>query len=445
MYPQHMAYKKRDFVPISVTHPELAKEAVGWDPSTLRSGSGKKVTWECFLKHQWDASPSARTRQGQGCPVCSGKKVSIGFNDLLTTRPEVAKDADGWDPKTVTQGSAKKMAWVCKEGHKWVSRVASRSQGQGCPACAGKAIEVGFNDLQTTHPELAKQAHGWDPKTVSFGSDKVREWICTKGHVWTASVMTRSSGNGCSICANKKVLPGYNDLASTNPELAIEAFGWDPTTIFAGSHKKLEWRCSFGHVWSALPNARTSMNSGCPVCDGTKVLVGFNDLASTHPLIAAEADGWDTTTTTRGTQAKRKWKCILGHKWSASPKSRTTLLSGCPTCSVTGFDPNKDGYLYFLYHPHWIMYQIGITNVPEDRLGRHRKLGWELREIRGPLDGFVTRQWEQDILEMLRGKGLKLGSKKGVGKFDGYTEAWDANAFKVDSLKSLMRLVEENE
>jgi hypothetical protein len=374
-----MAYKRRDFIPLSVTHPELAKEACGWDPKTLRPGSNKKVTWECSLGHRWDATPNSRTQQRQGCAVCAGKKVLIGFNDLLTTRPEVAQDADGWDPKSFTQGSNKKMPWLCLNGHRWDAVIASRSQGKGCPVCAGKAVEIGFNDLGTTHPDLARQANGWDPTTVNFGSDKVKEWICDKGHVWTASVMNRSTGNGCSICANKKVLAGYNDLATTNPEIAAKAFGWDPTTIIAGSHKKLRWQCSLGHLWDAHPNART------------------------------------------------------------------TMLSGCPTCSITGFDPNKDGYLYFLYHPFWIMYQIGITNVPEDRVGRHKKLGWEALEIRGPLDGFVARQWEQDILAMLRKKGIVLGSKKGIGKFDGYTEAWDAGAFSVASLKELMKLVEDNE
>jgi hypothetical protein len=42
-------------------------------------------------------------------------------------------------------------------------------------------------------------------------------------------------------------------------------------------------------------------------------------------------------------------------------------------------------------------------------------------------------------------KGVVLGSKNGVGKFDGYTEAWDAGAFSVGSLKELMKLVEDNE
>ena len=91
------------------------------------------------------------------------------------------------------------------------------------------------------------------------------------------------------------------------------------------------------------------------------------------------------------------------------------------------------------------MLQIGITNTPKARMAKHSRLGWEPIEIRGPLDGFVARQWEHDILAVLQAKGVVLGSKKGVGKFDGYTEAWDAGAFRVASLKELMKLVEDNE
>ena len=34
-------------------------------------------------------------------------------------------------------------------------------------------------------------------------------------------------------------LAGKNDLVTTNPELAKQAYGWDPSKISAGSHKKL--------------------------------------------------------------------------------------------------------------------------------------------------------------------------------------------------------------
>tara|TARA_Y100001968_G_C18737284_1_gene427251 strand:+ start:153 stop:272 length:120 start_codon:yes stop_codon:yes gene_type:complete len=35
-------------------------------------------------------------------------KLVVGINDLATLHPEVAAEADGWDPKTITPGINKK-------------------------------------------------------------------------------------------------------------------------------------------------------------------------------------------------------------------------------------------------------------------------------------------------------------------------------------------------
>jgi hypothetical protein len=33
---------------------------------------------------------------------------------------------------------------------------------------------VGFNDIASTHPEIAKQAYGWNPKKVIAGSTTLK-------------------------------------------------------------------------------------------------------------------------------------------------------------------------------------------------------------------------------------------------------------------------------
>ena len=91
------------------------------------------------------------------------------------------------------------------------------------------------------------------------------------------------------------------------------------------------------------------------------------------------------------------------------------------------------------------MLQIGITNVPDDRLNRHKRLGWEVLEVRGPMDGHLTQQCETAILRMLKAKGADLSNDKIAGKFDGYSEAWSKSTFPVDSIKDLMHLTEEFE
>ena len=432
---------------LAETHPELAAQADGWDPASVLPGSNKRFSWKCPMGHTWLTAPNNRTGRGTGCPVCSGLKVQIGFNDLATTNPELVTEVDGWDPKTLSAGSGKVVGWICKFGHKWNSNIDNRSKGNGCPVCSGHKVQAGFNDLATTNPELAAQADGWDPKTLSAGSSRKVGWKCELGHRWKANIASRTRGNGCPVCSGHAVLVGFNDLAATNPKLAAQADGWDPTTLTAYSNEKVGWKCELGHKSVTTVGSRTA-GFGCPVCVNQKVLVGYNDLATTNPELAAQADGWDPTTVTAGNGKKKKWKCEFGHTWITSPNGRTLFTlsrSGCPSCTKFGFDPNKNSWLYFIDHDELQMSQIGISNVPEDRLSQHSKRGWEVIELRGPMDGHLTQKLETDCLQALERRGAILGHKAGIEKFDGYTEAWTKQSLNVTSIKQILDWVYEDE
>jgi hypothetical protein len=447
--------KKKAKLPLSKTHPKLAREADGWDPSQFTFGSNKKQKWKCKLGHNWLETPNKRTGRGDNCPYCSGNRVLVGFNDLKTTHPKIAKQAHKWDPTSVSAGSNKKLDWICEKKHIWTVAVGNRTtQLSGCPVCSGYKTVSGVNDLQTLFPKIAKQASGWDPTKVSPGSNKKFKWQCSKGHNWNAAVISRTSLNtGCPVCANLKIVFGVNDLKSLFPSIARDADGWDPKKVGIGTGEIKNWKCKFGHKYVAMVNKRTKRNQGCPVCANKKIIVGLNDLATTHPQLAKEAFGWDPTTVNAGRSSskkvneKRLWKCEEGHIWDATPASRTNShhQSGCPSCSVAGFRPDDEGFLYFLSHQSWDMYQIGISNVPNRRISDHKKLDWEVIEIRGPMDGHLTQQWETAILRMLKAKGADLSNKEIAGKFDGYSEAWSKSTFPVKSIKELMRLTEEFE
>ena len=107
-------------------------------------------------------------------------------------------------PQAVTYGSHTPVWWRCENGHEWEAVVYTRTHGSGCPFCAGKKAQAGFNDLATQYPELARQ---WDytknipvlPADVTTGSHRLVWWKCEKGHSWRASVRSRVSGNGCPV------------------------------------------------------------------------------------------------------------------------------------------------------------------------------------------------------------------------------------------------------
>ena len=246
-------------------HSEIAAEADGWDPSNVLAGSHEKLGWKCRLGHEWIAQVKSRTGLGTRCPVCANQRVLAGFNDLATHHPQLAEEADGWDPSTIIAGSGKVLPWKCSEDHKWTAALNSRVRGNGCPICSNRALEVGVNDLETAFPEIAAQADGWDPSRVLKGSTQKLSWKCDLGHRWKTSIDHRVNGQGCPFCAFKKVLPGFNDLATWFPDLAKEADGWDPAMELRNSHHVRQWKCPEGHVWQAQIKSRCS-GRGCSTC-----------------------------------------------------------------------------------------------------------------------------------------------------------------------------------
>jgi hypothetical protein len=285
----------------------------------------------------------------------------------------------------------------------------------------------GVNDLQSQFPEIAAEAYGWDPSLVTAATPKKKNWRCSKGHIWDASVGSRTNLNsGCPVCSGQRVLEGFNDLQSQFPEIAAEAYGWDPKTVTAGTKKKKNWRCSKGHIWDASVGSRTNRNYGCPICAGQKVLAGFNDLQTKFPDIAAEAYGWDPSLVTSATPKKKSWRCGKGHIWDASVASRTNLNSGCPVCAEYGFNPEKDAWFYLMQRPG--EQQLGITNVLTDRLRTHERNGWTLLEHTEPASG-------QKVLDTE--KAFKQWLKKEVGLIKGTTENWSTTKMEVQSLAEL--------
>ena len=218
------------------SNPEVAEE---WNyekngnlkPEHFTSNSGKKVWWRCVKGHEWQATIDSRNR-GNGCPYCSGRCATKGKNDIQTVNPTLAKEwnyekNNGLTPEDVMPNSSKKIWWKCSKGHEWLTTVANRSNGNGCPYCAGQKVLKGYNDLQTVNPTLAKEwnyekNNGLTPADVMPNSKEKVWWKCSNGHEWQAVLYSRNNGTGCPYCAGKKVLKGYNDLQTVNPTLAKE-------------------------------------------------------------------------------------------------------------------------------------------------------------------------------------------------------------------------------
>jgi len=260
--------------------------ALGIDPSKTAHKSNKKVWWLCSKGHSWNDTVSHRTA-GRNCPYCSNHRVLSGYNDLESCCPYLLeewnyeKNIDTY-PSKLTIGSGKKIWWKCKKcKSEWQASINNRvGKGSGCPYCSNLKVKQGFNDLATTRPDLAKE---WDyekngelkPEMITTFYSKKVWWKCkTCNNSWYISPNSRSKSN-CPYCANLKIEKGFNDLATTNPELVKE---WDyeknrnilPTQVVKGSEKKVWWKCqSKGHSWCATINSRVAGRK-CPICNSER-------------------------------------------------------------------------------------------------------------------------------------------------------------------------------
>lgn len=79
-------------------------------------------------------------------------------------------------------------------------------------------------------------------------------------------------GLKCPVCADRAVLEGYNDLATTDKALLKE---WpyelntdvEPTKITRNSLRPVWWRCKYGHTWKEKIAKRTIEGERCPICE----------------------------------------------------------------------------------------------------------------------------------------------------------------------------------
>ena len=223
----------------------------------IHSGSTKKVWWVGKCGHEWEAAVSSRVR-GSGCPYCTGQKVLKGFNDLSTTQPDLAAQ---WSTRNaisheeVTQGSSKKVWWVCAEGHEWEARVSDRFSGTGCPKCRVKSIL----DVRAEILSEWSEKNNIDIKDVSYGSNKKYLWVCEKGHEWEASAKRRSKGSDCPKC---NILEPISESQPWITKYTCD----DLNLISSGSAQKINLVCDKGHTRCVPAYSVKNILPGCSIC-----------------------------------------------------------------------------------------------------------------------------------------------------------------------------------
>lgn len=325
-------------------------------PEDVIAGSERVVFWRCDAGHDFQMRLVKR-KMGARCQVCTSKLVDPDINSFAVTDPATAAT---WHPtlngdrtpEDFVAGSGHMAWWRCREeGHEFQSTIVNRTfHNRRCRYCTRQEVHP-TTSLAVTHPDAAALWHptrngSLTPRDVLSGSKKKVWWVCkAQNHHYFAPILTQSRGSRCNICAGR-VVDEQNCMRTTRPDFARQFHptkngSLTPDLLMAGTSKRIFWLCEKGHHWRATGANRVTCNTGCPYCSNAAVWTGENDMATTHPFIAADWDedrNGDLTPkdVVVGTQKLIAWKCAsCGYRWAETGHNRARR-HGCPNieCSA---------------------------------------------------------------------------------------------------------------
>lgn len=395
---------------------------------------GVSYPWksEC-LKCNRTVTPSyANVKKGSHCAYCVGARVDISEAlNLLEQR-----NLKPLEPFKTVMSKWKCECLICGDQVSPSLNSLKRGQG-GCKRCGYLRSGESSRLNETKAISIMREA-GVEPLEPYKSSKTAWKSKCMKcSREVSPRLSSLVQGHGaCVYCAGMKAdFPEIEATMLKNRLKPLEPY----------KSAKTRWKCEClkcGDLVFPQYNSLQQGQGGCKKCAASEN--ALNALLPEKEVVSIMLSrGFQPLVPYPGGVLKWKSQCLQCNNIFYPNFFNVRSGSGCPTCSKSSYDPNKEGYLYFIEHNEWDMYQIGITNHPDDRLKTHKKLGWSLLEIRGPIDGHLAQELETAILRMLRINGADLSNEKIAGKFTGYSEAWSKPTYVASSIKNLISDADE--
>ncbi len=206
----------------------------------------------------------------------------------MRTKDQFIEDISICNPTVSLVGNYKnlstKTTFQCVHGHLWDAIPNSILRGHGCPKCylssKIKPIEQFEEELRIKKPNL---------KLVGEynGMHKKAQFECDKNHIWHQTPNLVLYKCGCPICASHKTINAINRLEYVKKH-------FDVLSDIVSRREKIRLRCKYDNYEFQVNVASIfSCTVKCPVCGSggkpgvnSKVVIGLNDLWTTHPHIA---------------------------------------------------------------------------------------------------------------------------------------------------------------
>lgn len=200
--------------------------------------TGTKELIECFCNiHNIVWYPKAEDLwRGIGCKRCGAEKTAAKrriTSDSISNK--LKQDGRGIIMIGKCTGMGGKTEFQCRLGHIWKARPIDILDGRGCPYCDNKRVWIGFNDLWSTRPDIARMLR--DPEDGykhTYGSNKKLEFICPI----CSSIITKSAkticrnGLVCQLCSDGISYPNkFGRLLLAQLSVENVKYEWSPDWI----------------------------------------------------------------------------------------------------------------------------------------------------------------------------------------------------------------------
>ncbi|MFM9435074.1 thiol-disulfide isomerase/thioredoxin [Janthinobacterium sp. CG_23.3] len=305
--------KCRGYMPADEQHAmlaRLAQERGGQLLSTVYVGSHDLLEWQCANGHIWMASPGSVKNGPSWCPRCRGR---LPKQEMLAQCRQIALERGGQLLSTHYLDNRNKLAWRCARGHTFEAPPGNIKSGQWCPKCYGRGSKEEHHAILS---QLAVERGGRLVSACYLGARDKLTWECRRGHQWDATLASvKTHGRWCPQCGiidkhTPTLMRKYHAVARERGGLCLSD---DYTT----AHRKMQWQCGEGHLWSASPS-NIMGGKWCPRCSGRMPAAERHAQLSE---LAKERGGHLLSGHVVTLAQKLSWLCHRGHEWQAVASS----------------------------------------------------------------------------------------------------------------------------
>ncbi|NOU91979.1 hypothetical protein GC093_01845 [Paenibacillus sp. LMG 31456] len=178
-------------------------------------------------------------------------------NDLLELKRH-AENRGGTCLSEVYLGSEVKLPWKCAKGHIWEAIPYSVKSGTWCPVCG--SLKMSIEEMH----ETAASRGGKCLSETYVNNITPLLWVCSENHEWYAKPTRVKAGSWCPVCDDMdRRKKHYKEVVT-----AVESKGGKCLSVwedYTNNRAKLQFECSHGHQWQAIPTT-VKKGSWCPWC-----------------------------------------------------------------------------------------------------------------------------------------------------------------------------------